>query len=87
LRWPVLRSFGKYSYAIYLFHFIIIELILRLQGRFRPHVFAVLALIVGLSLSYGLAWLSWKWLEYPCLRLKRFFPHPKQVRPPEPVVV
>lgn len=86
LRWRVLRSFGKYSYAIYLFHFIIIELLLRLRGRFSPRIFAVFALAVGISLSYGLAWLSWKWLEYPCLKLKRFFPHPDQVQPPEPVV-
>lgn len=86
LRSRVLRSFGKYSYAIYLFHFIIIQLFGRLQGRFARIPWALLALFGGVGISYGLAWLSWRWLEYPCLRLKRYFPHPDQVRPAEPVV-
>jgi peptidoglycan/LPS O-acetylase OafA/YrhL len=75
LRSRFLRSFGKYSYAIYMFHYLVLGLLLRLSGRFGPTTFAIVVIVVGTSLSYGLARLSWVCLEHPALRLKRFFPN------------
>jgi peptidoglycan/LPS O-acetylase OafA/YrhL len=74
LRWHVLRSFGKYSYAIYMFHYIVISLLARLRDPFQSRWYGLLILITAVSLSYGMAWLSWQFLEQPVLRLKRLFP-------------
>ena len=80
LRTPLLRSFGKYSYAMYVFHspiFIlqantIARLSLRLPERLR-FVFWLFALMGGIAATFGVALLSWNLVEKHCLRLKRFF--------------
>jgi peptidoglycan/LPS O-acetylase OafA/YrhL len=78
-----LRAIGKYSYAMYLFHPIVLaELGNRVseQGVF-PRVggaFAgplLLYDLVALAMTFGLAWLSWQLVESPALQLKRFFPY------------
>jgi peptidoglycan/LPS O-acetylase OafA/YrhL len=74
LRWGILRSFGKYSYAIYMFHYIVISLLQRLGIPFKSRWYGLLILVAATTLSYGMAWLSWKLLEQPALRLKRHFP-------------
>ena len=62
-----LRHLGKYSYGIYLFHFVLV----------RPPSFglnrAVFSIILGSVGSYLLARVSWRFVEQPFLRLKRHF--------------
>lgn len=60
--------FGKISYALYLWHFVLLKI--HYQGE-EPRSLAVR---VGLaSLSIGMAWASWHLLEKQCLRLKDRF--------------
>jgi peptidoglycan/LPS O-acetylase OafA/YrhL len=89
LAWAPLRSFGKYSYAMYIFH----NLLHKLWGepwllaRFgeRPPVQIVFVYgLVILLVSYLLAFCSYHLLEKHFLRLKRFFelqPSIEQRRP------
>jgi peptidoglycan/LPS O-acetylase OafA/YrhL len=95
-----LRSFGKYSYGLYVFHLPIYFLFAHLTKEYTalkfpmPALsgFAYLALII--SVSYGVAWLSFNCFEQRFLRLKRFFepefgvvtPATKAARLGEPVV-
>lgn len=65
-----LRAFGKYSYAIYVFHVFLLPLILPLRDRWGLPAFTV----VFLALSYSAGWLSWHSYEKYFLRLKRRFP-------------
>lgn len=77
LRWRVLRSCGRYSYAMYVFHEMIHKLLVQpwLAARFRGHppsnvVFA--ASVAILLVSYGLAFASYRAFERRFLELKRF---------------
>jgi peptidoglycan/LPS O-acetylase OafA/YrhL len=76
-----LRSLGKYSYAIYLFHSIIIELLAPIiyskssgMTRGQSLLGAILLTILVTACSYLLGILSWYILEKPFLSLKRYFP-------------
>ena len=78
LRWPPLRSCGKYSYAIYIFH----QLIHKLLGepwmisKFAGHPPAYAVYLYSLSIglvSFGAAFLSYHLLEKRFLALKRLF--------------
>ena len=77
MRW--LRSFGTYSYAMYLFHFFIGIVALSFftpanhPGWFLVAVPFYWSLSIGMT--YALARLSWATLETPLLRLKRYFPY------------
>lgn len=74
-----LRMTGKYSYAIYVFH----EPLHNLVGR--PIVaslpidvahsifWSIVYIVTMTALSFAVAWLSWHILEKPFLDLKRFF--------------
>jgi peptidoglycan/LPS O-acetylase OafA/YrhL len=78
---PVLRSYGKYSYAIYIFHYGLEGL---LFARIAPldtlaerlgsqdAALAVRFLIVAI-VSWGIGWLSWNAYEKHFLKLKRYF--------------
>jgi peptidoglycan/LPS O-acetylase OafA/YrhL len=76
-RW--LRSFGKYSYAMYLFHFFVAMLALTVVApgaHPRHYVAAQLGFwALAIGATYALARLSWVVLEAPCLRLKRYLPY------------
>lgn len=78
----VLRLFGKYSYAMYLFH-------LPVRSTIRDHLFApapwegvtgsslpsqLVFYALGFTVTYVLAAISWYCFEAPFLRLKRYFP-------------
>jgi peptidoglycan/LPS O-acetylase OafA/YrhL len=91
LRAPSLRTFGKYSYALYIFHPLVLA-VLQANGwgasRFAGFgagvqigvhlVFAAFATLVSL----GAAWLSWNLMEKHFLRLKhRFATRPKAAAP------
>jgi peptidoglycan/LPS O-acetylase OafA/YrhL len=95
----VLVAFGKYSYALYLIHILVRDLlqneILAVRGGF-PVVLgsqlpAQLVLVAGgVGVSYAIAFVSWHLFEKRVLALKRFFPYAgkggKRVQSAEPPV-
>lgn len=64
LRWPLLRSFGKYSYAIYVLHPLFAH---QLRDTFRtwlPHSYWPAASVPsGIILSWCAGWCSWHLIE------------------------
>ncbi len=77
---PVLSSIGKYSYAIYIFHWLLapgfFATLLPEQWffthlRYVPGLLLRFAIIT--SFTYGLALVSWHLFERQFLKLKRFF--------------
>ena len=88
-----LRGWGKYSYALYVIHYPLLgamqskvrfyEQGLPALGGVRLPAVLLLALIVA-SVSYGLAWLSYRMYEGPILELKRYFGTPSATPPASP---
>jgi peptidoglycan/LPS O-acetylase OafA/YrhL len=88
-RWRPLRSIGRYSYAMYIIHVLVIRALqavtasiflprlFRIQGAERiPHIAVPLAFMGAcLAVSYLLALLSWNVFEKHFLRLKKYFPY------------
>jgi peptidoglycan/LPS O-acetylase OafA/YrhL len=84
LRAGWLRSFGKYSYALYVIHYPISGLEFFNHNWASPRVVAFTAIVGGIGISFLLAKLSWKFLEEPFLLLKgRFNYHygPRAIQP------
>jgi peptidoglycan/LPS O-acetylase OafA/YrhL len=89
LTFNVLKTSGKYSYAMYLFHLPIGWLLFQrtslassvpsLLGSHLPGELASTA--VAFVPTFAIAWLSWRVLEGPCLRLKDLFPYARTVEP------
>jgi peptidoglycan/LPS O-acetylase OafA/YrhL len=80
LCWRWLRSFGRYSYAIYLLHPLITQLVpvywLRLLSHQPVAVYWLGVLAFPLVVALGgwvMGWVSWHVLERPFLRLKDRF--------------
>ena len=70
---PVLMRFGKYSYAMYVFHAPISQYLPKFL-HFGSRVARVgLAIGVGVSVTYLIALISWHTLESPILGLKNRF--------------
>lgn len=83
LRNAGLRNVGKYSYAIYVFHYPVLLLVIQYLEKHLPavpavpaEVLVVVRIVAVAVLSYALAWCSWRVLEQPFLRLKRLFGSP-----------
>lgn len=82
LRSAPLRRAGKHSYAIYVVHYPLLDLVSRVAARrfaaLDPAMGAALwagALAAALGATWLLARVSWRWVESPFLRLKpRFVP-------------
>jgi peptidoglycan/LPS O-acetylase OafA/YrhL len=83
----LLRSFGTYSYAIYLFHVPMLVLLHQAlfhrpsdSPRFGNSVLPSLGLFfaVACAAAWGAAWVSWRLWEDRWLSLKRFFPSPSE---------
>ena len=76
------RVLGKYCYGLYLLHPIVVVkaitkthwLAVRVPRALLP-VAWIACLVGGLAASLALAWISWRFIESPCLSLKRFFPY------------
>lgn len=79
LRNGALRSFGKYSYAIYIIQWplsLVVDEFLRTRVTWGGGLGgALVSIAVGASISYVLAWLSWNLIEKHFLRLKVWFPY------------
>ena len=78
LVWGPVRSCGKYSYAIYVFHNLLHSLVgvPWLTGRFGKQIpvpAALVYVVAVLLVSYALAFCSYHLLEKHFLRLKRLF--------------
>jgi peptidoglycan/LPS O-acetylase OafA/YrhL len=72
----ILGAISKRSYAMYVFHLLPLYASFVLLGRAkllpnRSIAALVLMVLVGL-VTYGMAWVSWKFLEEPVLRLKKW---------------
>jgi peptidoglycan/LPS O-acetylase OafA/YrhL len=77
LRWSVLRQFGQYSYAIYVFHKPLHDLVgvpLLAQWTGQTHTADVgtawLYFVAATTATFGLGWLSWHLFERHFMALK-----------------
>jgi peptidoglycan/LPS O-acetylase OafA/YrhL len=68
-----LRAFGKYSYALYLFHFPIMLSVSAHLPNSEPLERTASVFALSVPLTFGLAWLSWHLFEKRFLELKRHF--------------
>jgi peptidoglycan/LPS O-acetylase OafA/YrhL len=72
LRAQWLQAVGRMSYGLYLYHppvFLLIAVLARELDIHRP----VSVDIVKLAATFGVAWLSWQYIEQPIIRLKGRF--------------
>lgn len=90
LRWSVLRTFGQYSYAIYVFHKPLHDLVgapLLARWTGQPHTaevgVALLYFAAATAVTFAVGWLSWHTFERHFMALKDRLPDPSRpVRPP-----
>ena len=68
----ILRSCGKYSYAMYVLHSVPYHLTAEWAMKL-PLFWKYLYFPALVGMAYGLAWISWRVLEQPFLRLKSRF--------------
>lgn len=71
----VVAAISTQSYAIYIVHLSVLEIV----GAYRDRWHAPIWLAIGLSLAliWALSWASWRWIEAPILACR-----PSQSRPP-----
>ena len=74
LRWAPLRYLGKICFGLYLLHRPADTLVTTVVGKLHFAQDSLLLVPVKIAVAVGLATLSWRLLETPCLRLKRYFP-------------
>jgi peptidoglycan/LPS O-acetylase OafA/YrhL len=87
---PILRTFGKYSYSLYLFHGHLTILPqgmgFKIKDEWVPKVFGsvlpaqLLYVLVTFAFCLGLSWLSWHFFENRFLKLKRYFPSRREAQ-------
>lgn len=76
--WEFLRFYGRYSYGIYLWHYLFSEQFFAFRVwmlGLSPHriPMSLAAFLLILAASTGIAVVSYRWLEAPFLRLKHRF--------------
>jgi len=85
LRWRPLTNIGRVSYGMYLIHGLLVDPIAGHLGAFKRWHLGLLSPLLGFTLSYVLAQLSFRFLESPFLRLKeRFATRPGAIADPPP---
>jgi peptidoglycan/LPS O-acetylase OafA/YrhL len=80
-RW--LQGVGRMSYGLYLYHppvFLVVAVIAYKLNVHRP----VTVDIVKLAITFGVAWLSWHYIEQPIIRLKGRFHYKRSKDADEP---
>ena len=82
LSWRPLRIAGKYSYGAYLWQIVVL---MEIGTRTNLHA-GWEAFVAGTLGTYLVAWGSWRIVEAPALRLKRFFPEAHRPSGPEPML-
>jgi peptidoglycan/LPS O-acetylase OafA/YrhL len=79
-----LRALGRYSYGIYVYHFVIITLLVPPLQRMVAHrvssplVSILVAKGLALAVALAVALISWRLIERPFLSLKRYFKFPQE---------
>jgi peptidoglycan/LPS O-acetylase OafA/YrhL len=80
LEWRPLVACGKVSYGMYIFHWPLVCLIVpwmeqrqKLMGTGEQIAFCTVAIVSGMAFIYGVAWLSFEYLEKRFLVLKNNF--------------
>ncbi len=72
---PATRFLGRISYSVYLLHFVVLHLALNSLDTFLPEPWQnslpafLLLFAVTLAGTSALAWLTYRWVEQPCVRL------------------
>jgi peptidoglycan/LPS O-acetylase OafA/YrhL len=90
---PFLRFFGRYSYALYVFHPLLLWFKPAFSLAFVPAVFGSLlpAYLLWLALSIGatvvVALISWHLLEKQFLKMKKYFPYQSVGASPSPTAI
>lgn len=86
LSWSPTLDIGKKTYSMYLWHYWVLTTVLGWQQSLHLPDNAALwcvRLVVSFALTYGIACLSWKFLEAPVLRFKdKFQPEARRKAPP-----
>jgi peptidoglycan/LPS O-acetylase OafA/YrhL len=85
-----LRTFGKYSYSLYLFHGHLAILPngmgYKIKEQWIPKVFGselpapLLYVVITFAICLGISWLSWHCFENQFLKLKRYFPSGREAQ-------
>jgi peptidoglycan/LPS O-acetylase OafA/YrhL len=73
---PILQWFGRYSYALYIFHpavYLAYEATIGKRVHLGPYASIALSFVIVLAISSALARISWTLLESQFLKLKRHF--------------
>jgi len=73
LRWAPLRYFGKICFGLYLLHRPADTLVTGIVGKLHLAQDSLVLVPIKIAVAVGLATLSWRLLETPCLQLKRYF--------------
>jgi len=84
LQTRVLKEIGRRSYGLYLLHAVPLFLFAgQLLPRLQLHHLGILFIPVALFYTFSAAWLSYRYLESPFLRLKdRLAPTPARISEP-----
>jgi peptidoglycan/LPS O-acetylase OafA/YrhL len=90
---PFLTFFGRYSYALYIFHPLLLWFKPVFSLAFVPTVFGsllpayLLWLVMSIGATVAVALVSWHLLEKQFLKMKRFFPYHPADPPPATIAI